>query len=177
MYPKKNWQILVAITLFIILLGGYYEQFSLEARTMVLPLGIIIVAAFVMTRLKQLEHEMRSYKVMAHTITVQTFSVVDSKGRERISISSAPDNPVMTFYDENQTTCAILKLSHGKPLLSFAGEKGSALIAFEQDGRPNFTLKDDNDKIIWSALDINSSQEKETIHGHGSFPENGSTGA
>ena len=41
MYQIKNWQKLLALTLFIILLGGYYDQFSLETKAMVLPLGII----------------------------------------------------------------------------------------------------------------------------------------
>lgn len=177
MYPKKNWQILVAVTLFIVLLGGYYEQFDLETRTMVLPLGIIILAAFIITRLKQLEYETRSYNVMAHTVAVQAFSVVDVNGSERISIASASDNnTVITFYDESHTACAALKLSHDQPLLTLTGKKGSALIVFGEDGRPNFALKDDADNTIWSALENNSNQEKETNHGNGSFPENGSTG-
>jgi len=152
MNRKKNWRLLIALTLFIMLLGGYFEQFSLETRTMVLPLGIILVAAFVITRFKQIEHEMRSSKIMAHTIMVQNFSVVDSNGRERVSISSASDNAVMTFFDENRTACATLELLDREPSLRLVGEKGSALIALGKDGRPNFTLKDETDNTVWSAL-------------------------
>jgi len=31
------------------------------------------------------------------------------------------------------------------------GNKGSVSIAFDEEGRPNLTLKDDMDKNIWSA--------------------------
>lgn len=148
----KNWQKLVALTLFIILLGGYYEQFSLETKAMVLPLGIIFVAAFVITRFKQLEYEMRSSKVMAHDLAVQTFSIVDSNGKKRISISSDSDKAIMIFYDENHTARVTLELLHQEPKLTLAGDKGSALIAFGEEGQPNFTLKDDTDTTIWSAL-------------------------
>jgi len=147
----KNWQKLLALTLFIILLGGYYDQFSLETKAMVLPLGIILIGAFVMTRFRQLEYEIRSSKVLAHDMAVQNFSIVDSDGNKRISISSDSDKAIMTFYDEDHTARVTLELLHQDPKLTLAGDKGSALIAFGEEGRPNITLKDETDTTIWSA--------------------------
>ena len=147
----KNWKALLVITLLLMLLGGYYERLSVEIRTMILPMFIFFIAAFAIVRFKQLEHEMRSFKVMAHSIEVQNLSIVDSNGIERISLNSASDNAVMTFYDENHTARATLELLHQEPKLTLAGDKGSALIAFGEEGRPNFTLKDDTDMTIWSA--------------------------
>jgi len=40
----------------------------------------------------------------------------------------------------------------GRPDLKLLGNKGSAGIVFDEKGLPNIILKDDMDKIIWSAL-------------------------
>ena len=104
-----------------------------------------------MTRFKQLEYEMRSSKVLAHDMAVQNFSIVDSDGNKRISISGDSDKAVMTFYDEDHTARVTLELLHQETKLTLAGDKGSALIVFGEEGRPNFTLKDDTDTTIWSA--------------------------
>ena len=147
----KNWKALVVITLLLMLLGGYYERLSVEIRTMILPMFIFFIAAFVIVRLKQFEHEMRSFKIMAYQIEVQNLSLVDSNGKERIAVSSDPDKAIMTFYDKNHTARATLELLHQEPNFTLAGNNGSALIAFDEEGRPYFTLKDDTDNIIWSA--------------------------
>ena len=147
----KNWKALLVITLLLMLLGGYYERLSVEIRTMILPMFIFFIAAFGMIRLKQIEHEMRSFKIMAYEIEAQNLSLVDSNGKERISISGDSDQAVMTFYDENHTSRATLELLHQDPKLTLAGAKGSALIAFGEEGRPQFTLKDETDMTIWSA--------------------------
>jgi hypothetical protein len=147
----KNWKALLVITLLLMLLGGYYERLSVEIRTMILPMFIFFIAAFAMVRFKQLEHEVRSFKVMAYEIEVQNLSIVDSDGRERISLNSASDNASMTFYDENHAARVTLELLHQEPKLRLVGDKGSALITFEEEGRPNFALKDDIDMTLWSA--------------------------
>lgn len=147
----KNWKALLVITLLLMLLGGYYEKLSVEIRTMILPMFIFFIAAFVIVRLKQIEHEMRSFKIMAYEIEVQNLSLVDSNGKERIAIASDTDKAVMTLYDENHTARATIELLHQEPKLTLAGDQGSALIGFGEEGRPHFVLKDDTDMTIWSA--------------------------
>jgi len=152
MIQKKDWKKPFALTLLIVVMGGYYEQLSVEIKTMVLPLAIFIAAGFVIARLKKLEYEIRSSKVTAQKAVVQTFSVIDANGKERVSISASPDSALMTFFDEEYVPRATLELSQGRPGLKLLGNKGSAGIVFDEKGQPNIILKDDMDKIIWSAL-------------------------
>ena len=148
---KRDWKRPAAVILFVMLLGGYYERLNVEAQAMVLPMVIFIAAAVVMTRFKQLEYEVRSAQVTTHKITVQTLSVLDSNGKERIAIAADPENPALTFYDANHTPRATLDLAHTEPTLKLEGGKGSILIAFDKDGLPNVTLQGDTDETIWSA--------------------------
>ena len=148
---KRDWKRPAAIILFVMLLGGYYERLNVEAQAMVLPMVIFIAVAVVIARFKQLEYEMRSAQVTTHKITVQTLSVLDDNGKERITIAASPENPVLTFYDENHTPRATLDLAHTEPKLKLEGGKGSILIAFDKEGLPNVTLQGDTDEIIWSA--------------------------
>ena len=152
MIQKKDWKKPFALTLLIVVMGGYYEQLSVEIKTMVLPLGIFIAAGFVIARLKKLEYEIRSSKVTAQKAVVQTFSVIDANGNERVSISAASDSAIMTFFDEEYVPRTTLELSQGRPDLKLLGNKGSAGIVFDEKGLPNIILKDDMDKIIWSAM-------------------------
>ncbi len=147
----KNWQALLVIMLLLMLLGGYYEGLSVEIRTMILPMFILFIAAFVIVRFKQIEHEMRSFKIMAYEIEVQNISIVDSNGRERMALTGTADNAVMTVYDENHTARVTLELLHQEPQLTLSGDQGSASMAFGAEGRPHMTLKDSADSIIWSA--------------------------
>ena len=151
MINKKDWKRPAAIILFVMLLGGYYEKLNVETQAMVLPMVIFIAVAVVIARFKQLEYEMRSAQVTTHKITVQTLSVLDSNGKERIAIAAAPENPALTFYDANHTPRATLDLDHTEPTLKLEGGKGSILIAFDKDGLPNVTLQGDTDEVIWSA--------------------------
>jgi hypothetical protein len=151
MNQVKNWKALVVITLLLMLLGGYYERLSVEIRTMILPMFIFFLAAFMLVRFKQFEHEVRSFKIMAYGIEVQNMSIVDQNGRERIAVTGAADNAVMTVYDENHTARVTLELLPQEPQLTLAGNQGSALVAFDAEGRPHVALKDDTDNIIWSA--------------------------
>ena len=152
MIQKKDWKKPFALILLIVVLGGYYEQLSVEMKTMVLPLAIFIAAGFVISRLKKLEYEMRSSKVTAQKAVVQTFSVIDTNGKERVSISAASDSALMIFFDEEDVPRATLELLQGRPDLKLLGNKGSVSIEFDEEGLPNIILKDDMDKIIWSAL-------------------------
>ena len=148
---KKDWKRTAAIILFVMLLGGYYEKLNVETQAMVLPMVIFIAVAVVVARFKQLEYEMRSAQITTHKITVQTLSVLDSNGNERIAVAADPDNPALTFYDANHTPRATLDLDHTEPTLKLEGGKGSILIAFDKEGLPNVTLQGDTDEVIWSA--------------------------
>ena len=152
MIQKKDWKKPFALILLLVLLGGYYDQLDVEMKTMVLPLAIFAAAGFVVARLKKLEYEMRSSKITAQKAVVQTFSIIDANGKERVSISTTPDSAIMTFFDEEYVPRAMMELSQGRPDLKLLGDKGSAGIVFDEKGQPNIILKDDMDKIIWSAL-------------------------
>jgi len=152
MIQKKDWKKPFALILLLVLLGGYYDQLDVEMKTMVLPLAIFAAAGFVVARLKKLEYEMRSSKITAQKAVVQTFSIIDANGKERVSISTTPDSAIMTFFDEEYVPRAMMELSQGRPDLKLLGDKGSAGIVFDEKGLPNIILKDDMDKIIWSAL-------------------------
>ena len=152
MIQKKDWKKPFALILLLVLLGGYYDQLDVEMKTMVLPLAIFAAAGFVIARLKKLEYEMRSSKITAQKAVVQTFNIIDANGKERVSISTTPDSAIMTFFDEEYVPRATMELSQGRPDLKLLGDKGSAGIVFDEKGLPNLILKDDMDKIIWSAL-------------------------
>ena len=148
---KKDWKRPAAVILFVMLLGGYYEKLNVETQAMVLPMVIFIAVAVVIARFKQLEYEMRSAQITTHKITVQTLSVLDSNGNERIAIAADPENPALTFYDANHTPRVTMDLAHTEPTLKLEGGQGSILIAFDKEGLPHVTLQGDTDEVIWSA--------------------------
>ena len=151
MFKKKDWKAPFALILLMILLGGYYEKLDVEARTTVLPLVIFIAAGIIIARLKKLEHETSTAKVNAKEVIVQNFSVIDSHGKQRVAISTTADTALMSFFDEKDIPCATFDVLNTGPVLKLVGKKGSVSIAFDEEGRPNLTLKDDMDKNIWSA--------------------------
>ncbi|MBW2604575.1 MAG: hypothetical protein JRE28_09715 [Deltaproteobacteria bacterium] len=132
-------------------MGGYYENLGVEGRTMVLPLAIFITAGVVIARLKKLEYEIITAKVNAKEVIVQNFSVIDSHRKQRVAISTIADTALMRCFDEKDIPCATFDVLNTGPILKLVGNKGSVLIAFDEEGRPNLTLKDDMDKNIWSA--------------------------
>ena len=148
---KKEWPKLIALAVFFTLLGAYYDRLSVETRTFILPLLIFGAAAFVLGRLKQIQYEVRSSRVTALEIVAKQMTFADDDGKERIAISASADKTLMTFYDEDQVSCATLELIDREPVLKLTGEKGSAVVAINQNGMPNFTVRDEADKIMWSA--------------------------
>jgi len=151
MFQKKDWKMTFALILLIVLLGGYYEKLGVEARTMVLPLAIFIAAGIIIARLKKLEYETSTFKVNAKEVIVQNFSVIDSHGKQRVAISTDADTVLMRFFDEQDIPCATFDVLNTGPILKLMGNNGSVSIAFDEEGRPNLTLKDDMDQTIWSA--------------------------
>jgi hypothetical protein len=151
MFQKKDWKISFVVILLIVLLGGYYEKLGVEARTMALPLAIFIAVGMITARLKKLEYETITAKVNAKEAIVQNFSIIDNHGKQRVAISTTADTALMRFFDEQDIPCATLDVLNTGPILQLVGNKGSVSIAFDEEGRPNLTLKDDMDKIIWSA--------------------------
>jgi len=151
MITKKDWKMTFALILLIVLLGGYYEKLGVEARTMVLPLAIFIAAGIIIARLKKLEYEKSTFKVIAKEVIVQNLGVIDSHGKQRVAISTVADTALMRFFDEQDIPCATFDILNTGPILKLVGNKGSVSIAFDEEGRPNLTLKDDMDKTIWSA--------------------------
>ena len=149
---KKDWKKTFILVLLLVLAGGYYEQMSVETKTMLLPLVIIIGVGVVVARIKQMEYEIRSAKVNAKEIIVQSFNLIDNTGRKRVSISAGTANALLTVFDADQNPCVLLNVMKNNPVLKLAGPKGSALIDFDEQGRPNLVLKDDRDEKIWSAL-------------------------
>ena len=151
MFQKKDWKMTFALILLMVLLGGYYEKLGVEARTMALPLAIFIAAGIIIARLKKLEYETITTMVNAKKVIVQNFSVIDNHGKQRVAISTTADTALMRFFDEQDIPCATLDVLNTGPILKLVGSKGSVSVAFDEEGRPNLTLKDDMDKIIWSA--------------------------
>jgi hypothetical protein len=151
MIIKKDWKMMLALILLIVLLGGYYEKLGVEARTMALPLAIFIASGIVIARLKKLEYETITARVNAKELIVQNLSVIDSHGKQRVAISTTVDTALMRFFDEQDIPCATFDVLNTGPILKLIGNKGSVLIAFDEEGRPNLTLKDDMDDNIWSA--------------------------
>jgi hypothetical protein len=151
MTQKKDWKKPFALVLLLVILGAYYERLSVETQAMVLPMAIFIAAAIVIGRFKQLEYEIRSSKVNAREGVFQTFSIIDPNGKERVFLSAAPGTPLMTFFDEDHMPRATLELLDIEPVMKLVGDRGSAWIAFDENGLPRITLKDDTDQVVWSA--------------------------
>jgi len=151
MFQKKDWKMTFALILLMVLLGGYYEKLGVEARTMVLPLAIFIAAGIIIARLKKLEYETITTMVNAKEVIVQNISVIDSHGKQRVAISTTPGAALMRFFDEQDVPCATFDVLNTGPILKLMGNNGSVLIAFDDEGHPNLTIKDDMDKNIWSA--------------------------
>jgi hypothetical protein len=151
MVIKKDWKMTFALILLIVLLGGYYEKLGVEARTMALPLAIFIAAGIVIARLKKLEYETITARVNAKELIVQNLSVIDSHGKQRVAISTTAETALMRIFDEQDIPCATFDVLNTGPILKLVGNKGSVLIAFDEEGRPNLALKDDMDNNIWSA--------------------------
>ena len=108
MIQKKDWKMTFAVILLIVLLGGYYEKLGVEARTMVLPLAIFIAAGIIIARLKKLEYETSTFRVNAKEVIVQTFSVIDSHGKQRVAISTNADTALMRFLMSNTSLVRLL---------------------------------------------------------------------
>lgn len=151
MIIKKHWPKLLALVILFVLLGGYYDRLTVETRTFILPLLIFAAAALILGRLKQLQYEVRSSRVTALGIVAQQLSLADTDGNERLSIVASLDRTVMTFYDNNQVSRLNLELINSEPELKLTGAKGSATVAINYDGVPNFVIKNDEDEVIWSA--------------------------
>jgi hypothetical protein len=151
MTMRKDWPKWVALVVFFILLGGYYDRLAVETRTFILPLIIFVAAALVLGRMRQLQHEVRSSRVTALEIVAQQLSLADTEGNERLSMVASSDRTVMTFYDNNQVSRLVLELIDSEPVLKLVGEKGSARVAISYDGEATFSILNDQDEIIWSA--------------------------
>lgn len=148
---KRDWPKLIALAVFFTLLGAYYDRLSVETRTFILPLLIFVAAAFVLGRVKQLQHEVRSARVTALEIVAQNISLADTDGNERLSISASSDTTVLTFYDDNHSSRLALELTNSEPVLRLIGDKGSAMLAVNYGGLPSLTLRDEKEQIIWSV--------------------------
>jgi len=151
MKETKDWKKPFAVVLFIVLLGGYYEGLSVEMKTMVLPLAIFIAAGILIARLKKLEYEMTTSLLNARDAVVQSLILIDPKGNERISISTDPENPLMTFFDADHIPRATLNILDDSPVMNLIGKKGNVTIEFDEEGLPNLNLKDEAGSILWSA--------------------------
>jgi hypothetical protein len=148
---KKDWPKLLALVIFFMLLGGYYDRLTVQMRTFILPGVIFIAAALIIGRMKQLQHELRSARVTALEVVTQQLSLADTEGNKRLSIVASSDRTVMTFYDNNQLSRLVLELIDSQPALKIIGEKGSAKVATSYDGAAFFSILNDQDEIIWSA--------------------------
>ena len=151
MTATKHWPKLLALVIFFMLLGGYYDRLNVETRTFILPLLIFIAAGLVYGRVKQLEREVRSARVTAFEIVTQQLSLADTNGNERLSIATTSDQTEITFYDSNQRSRLVLELTDNQPALQIIGQRGSAKLAINYDGTANFSILNDQDDIIWSA--------------------------
>lgn len=151
MSTRKDWPKLLALVIFFMLLGGYYDRLTVETRTFILPLIIFVAAALVFGRMRQLQHEVRSSRVTALEIVAQQLSLADTEGNERLSMVASSDRTVMTFYDNSQISRLVLELIDSEPVLKLVGEKGSARVTIGCDGTATFSILNDQDEVIWSA--------------------------
>ena len=148
---KMDWPKILALLIFFMLLGGYYDRLTVETRTIILPALIFIAAALIIGRMKQLQHEVRAARVTALELVTQKLSLADSEGNERLIMVASPDRTVMTLYDNNQVSRLVLELIDKHPVLKIIGEKASAKVAINHDGAATFSILTDQDEIIWSA--------------------------
>jgi len=151
MSTRKDWPKLLALVIFFMLLGGYYDRLTVETRTFILPLIIFVAAALVFGRMRQLQHEVRSSRVTALEIVAQQLSLADTEGNERLSMVASSDRTVMTFYDNSQISRLVLELIDSEPVLKLVGEKESARVTIGYDGTATFSILNDQDEVIWSA--------------------------
>ena len=148
---KMDWPKMLALVIFFMLLGGYYDRLAVETRTIILPALIFIAAALIIGRMKQLQHEVRSARVTALEVVTQKLSLADIEGNERLTMVASPDRTVITLYDNNQVSRLVLELIDNQPALKIIGEQGSAKLAINYDGAAVFSILSDQDEIIWSA--------------------------
>lgn len=148
---RKDWPKLIAFVIFFVLIGGYYDRMDVEMRTFTLPLLIIVAAALIYGRLKQLQYEIRTSRVAAWEVVTRKLSLADTEGNERVSIDASSENTVMTFFDDNQVSRVTLELTNKEPVLKLMGDNGSAVVAIDFHGMPSFTLRDHADEVTWSA--------------------------
>ena len=151
MTKRKDWPKLLALVIFFMLLGGYYDRLTVETRTFILPLIIFVAAAFIFGRMLRLQQEVRSSRVTALEIVAQQVSLADAEGNERLSMVASSDRTVMTFYDPSQVSRLILETIDGETVLKLMGQKESARVAIGYDGAATFAILNDQDEIIWSA--------------------------
>jgi hypothetical protein len=151
MIVKRDWPKLIALIIFFMLLGGYYDRLSVQTRTFILPALIFVAAAFVLGKLRQLQYEVRTSRLTAYEIVTQQLSFADIDGNERIAISAAADSTIMSFYDASHAELLTMELKDGEPQFRMTGEKGVALLTISEDGRPSFTIRGEGDDVIWSA--------------------------
>lgn len=151
MTMRSDWPKLLALVVFFMLLGGYYDRLTVETRTFILPGVIFIAAALVIGKLKQLQHEVRSARITALEIVTQQLSLADTEGNERLSMLASSDRTVMTLYDSNQVSRFVLELIDNQPAVRIIGDRGSASVAINYDGTAIFSVLNDQDEIIWTA--------------------------
>ena len=148
---RMDWPKMLALVIFFMLLGGYYDRLTVETRTIILPALIFIAAALIIGRMKQLQHEVRSARVTALELVTQKLILADTGGNERLTMVASPDRTVITLYDNNQVSRLVLELIDNQPALKIIGEKGSAKVAINYDGAAFFSILSDQGEIIWSA--------------------------
>ena len=148
---RMDWPKMLALVIFFMLLGGYYDRLTVETRTIILPALIFIAAALIIGRMKQLQHEVRSARVAALELVTQKLTLADSEGNERLTMVASPDRTELRLYDNNQVSRLVLELLDNQPALKIIGEKGTAKVAINNDGAAFFSIHSDQDEIIWSA--------------------------
>ena len=148
---KMDWPKMLALVIFFMLLGGYYDRLNVDTRTIILPALIFIAAALIIGRMKQLQHEVRSARVVALELVTQKLTLADTEGKERLTMEVSPDRTELRLYDNNQVSRLVLELRDNHPALKIIGEKGTAKVAIDYDGTAFFSIHSDKDEIIWSA--------------------------
>ena len=151
MTTRKDWPKLLALVIFFVLLGGYYDRLTVETRTFILPLIIFVAAALIFGRMLRLQNEVRSARVTALEIVAQQLRLADPEGNERLSMVAFSDRTVMTFYDNRQVSRLVLELINSEAVLKLMGDKESARVAIGDDGAATFTILNSQDEVIWSA--------------------------
>ena len=150
MPPQKDWKKITALLLFVMLLGGYYEQASIQTRTMILPMVILVAVAFVIARWKQWEYQVSSFRIVAGAVMAQSISVVDAEGRERMTLAAAGDNATLHLLDAELKTCVTVAAGRSRPEMRLTGENGRVTVDFDVEGPPRVKVEDEDGKVIWS---------------------------